>query len=45
MTGALYTRQQVSQQNGQIEERIWTIYKNSVYDITDFLNKVIIKLK
>ncbi|KAF7993328.1 hypothetical protein HCN44_006388 [Aphidius gifuensis] len=39
MTGALYTRKQVSQHNGQIEERIWTIYKNSVYDITDFLNE------
>lgn len=34
-----FTRTEVSQQNGRDGKPIWIIFKNSIYDVTNYLDK------
>nr|CAI5849345.1 unnamed protein product [Callosobruchus analis] len=35
-----YTIEEVAKHNGRIEKTVWIIIKDCVYDVSDFLDKV-----
>lgn len=39
-----YTLEEVAKNNGKINPNVWMIIKNNVYDVTNYMDKVRIKI-